>query len=74
QDPAVVYWFRLVRSAGGVTWQPQLIDSSAGIGRRIDVADVNGDGRPDIISGSMNGTTLFLSGKTKTAGPTAQTQ
>ncbi|MBL8265557.1 FG-GAP-like repeat-containing protein, partial [Steroidobacter sp.] len=51
QDPAVVYWFRLVRSAGGVTWQPQLIDSSAGIGRRIDVADVNGDGRPDIISG-----------------------
>ena len=60
-EPAVLYWFQLVRSADGkVDWIPHLIDNDSGIGRQIGIADVNGDGRPDIIIGNKKGTFVFL--------------
>ena len=58
---AVLYWFQLVRGKDGhVDWVPHLIDSDSGVGRQIGVADVNGDGRPDIIIGNKKGTFVFL--------------
>jgi len=59
--PAVLYWFRLVREPGGhVDWVPHLIDDDSGVGRQIGVADVNGDGRPEIVIGNKKGTFVFL--------------
>jgi hypothetical protein len=56
-----LYWFRLVRGKDGlVDWVPHLIDSDSGVGRQIGVADVNGDGRPDLIIGNKKGTFVFL--------------
>lgn len=63
-DPAaaaVLYWFQLVRGPGGtVDWVPHLIDNDSGVGRQIGVADVNADGRPEIIIGNKKGTYVFL--------------
>lgn len=59
--PSVLYWFQLVRGTDGtVDWVPHLIDSDSGVGRQIGVADVNGDGRPDLIIGNKKGTFVFL--------------
>ena len=59
-DPAVTYWFKLVRHADkSVDWVPQLIDNDSGVGRQIGLADVNGDGRPDFVIGNKKGTFVF---------------
>jgi hypothetical protein len=58
---AVVYWFRLQRSAAGaVRWVPHLAAADAGIGRQIVVSDVNGDGKADIVVGGMKGCSVLL--------------
>ncbi len=58
-DP-VVYWFRQVRSAGEDTkFVPRLIDDASGIGVEIAVADVDGDGLPDVLTTSKLGTFVF---------------
>lgn len=60
-DAPVIYWFKLVRSKTGlVDWVPHLIDADSGVGRQIGVADVNADGRPDLIVGNKKGTFVFL--------------
>jgi hypothetical protein len=66
-SPAVLYWFRLTRPAGGPPrFTPYRIDSEAGIGTQITVADVNGDGRPDILVARRRGAFVFFN-----AGPDA---
>jgi len=57
---AVVYWFRLVRTAAGVDWVPYRADGDAGIGRQVGVFDVDGDGLPDIVTGGMKGANVLL--------------
>jgi len=57
---AVVYWFRLERSAEGVNWVPQLADAEAGIGRQVSVHDLNGDQLPDIVLGGMKGAHVLI--------------
>lgn len=60
-DPAVLYWFRTVRKADGtVTIEPNLIDSDSGVGRQISIGDVNGDGKPDIVTSNKKGVFLFV--------------
>lgn len=59
---AVLYWFQLTRGSGGeARYVPHLIDDSSGVGVQITAADVNQDGRPDILTASKLGTFLFLS-------------
>jgi hypothetical protein len=59
--PAVLYWFKLVRGAGGaVDWVPHLIDDDSGVGRQVGLGDVNGDGRPDVVIGNKQGTFVFV--------------
>jgi hypothetical protein len=57
---AVVYWFRLVRTAEGVDWVPYRADGEAGIGRQISILDVNGDELPDIVVGGMKGSHVLV--------------
>jgi hypothetical protein len=60
----VLYAFLLRRGAGGaVSYVPHLIDDTTGIGTQVYAADVNGDGRPDLIVGNKRGTAVILSQK-----------
>jgi hypothetical protein len=61
EAPAVLYWFELVREPGKPPrYVPHLIDSEAGVGTQVVAADVNGDGRPDVLSAARAGAFLFL--------------
>jgi FG-GAP-like repeat/FG-GAP repeat len=54
--PPVLYWFKTTRSAQGVDFVPFLVDSNSGVGTQFAVADMNGDGRPDILVSNKLGT------------------
>lgn len=57
----VVYWFEgTVSEEGEPAFRPHLVDDSSGLGTQIQVEDVNGDGRLDILTASKLGTFLFL--------------
>lgn len=57
----VVYWFQLKRLlAGKVRYVPHNVDDRSGIGVQVAAADVNGDGRTDILTVSKLGTFLLL--------------
>ncbi len=57
----VVYWFELRRDgAGGARFVPQLVDAASGVGVQIMSADLNGDGRAEILSASKLGSFVFI--------------
>lgn len=58
--PAVLYWFKLSRGTEGVTFTPHLIDDDSGVGCQFPVADLNGDGKPDIAIANKKGVFVFL--------------
>ena len=59
--PAVLYWFKLIRQSGQLPrYQPYLIDSVAGVGTQLIVADINGDGAPNILTAGRHGAYVFL--------------
>jgi hypothetical protein len=58
--PAVLYWFEARKSTDGfTTFTPHEIDSDSGIGTQFWVGDINGDGRPDIVTSNKKGVFLF---------------
>jgi hypothetical protein len=60
----VLYWFRLIRKSGKPTrFEPHLIDAQSGVGVQITIADVDLNGKPDILTASKLGTFVFLQGK-----------
>ena len=60
--PPVVYWFESKLDASGKPWfKPHLIDDASGVGTQICVADLNQDGRIDILTASKLGVFAFLS-------------
>jgi len=56
----VVYWFQLSRDKSGVRYTPHLIDDASGVGVQISTADLNGDGRLDVLTASKLGVFAFL--------------
>lgn len=59
-DP-VVYWFELKRPAsGGAEFVPHLIDDQSGVGVQIDLSDINGDGKLDVLTASKLGAFVFV--------------
>ena len=62
--PAVVYIYRTVRNPkapGGAEFVPDLVHNRSGVGSTFEVADLNKDGRPDIVVAGAYGTHVFLS-------------
>ena len=63
-DP-VVYWFQhTVRPDGSVHYEPRLIDRASGVGTQITIADVNNDGRVDVLTSSKLGAFVFINRST----------
>lgn len=54
--PAIVCWFELRRAANGpAQFIPHLIDDDSGVGTQVTVADLNADGRPDVVVANKKG-------------------
>ena len=49
-----------LNQVGGADFVPYLIDNSSGVGTQVAVRDLNGDGRPDILSSNKRGAAVFL--------------
>lgn len=60
--PAVLYWFRTVRdekAPGGARFEPEMVHNRSGAGSDLLVADLDEDGKPEIISSTNRGTFIF---------------
>ena len=57
--PAVLYWFKLARGSAGVTFTPHLIDNDSGVGCQFPIADLDGNGKPDIAIANKKGVFVF---------------
>ena len=61
--PAVLYVYTVVRDAnapGGARFVPELIHNRSGVGSHMVVTDLNGDGKPDIVTSGVYGTFIFF--------------
>lgn len=69
QDPygaPVLYIYRTVRDAkapGGARFVPELVHNRSGVGSSFGIADLNRDGRPDIVTATGFGTFVFFGKK-----------
>jgi hypothetical protein len=60
-EPALLVWFEIQRpEKGKVQFVQHAIDEDSGIGTQFEVADINGDGRMDIVTANKKGVHLFL--------------
>jgi hypothetical protein len=58
--PAVLYWFELKRNGRDTEFIPHLVDNDSGVGTQVTARDLNGDGKPDIISSNKKGLSIFI--------------
>jgi hypothetical protein len=59
-EPAVLYWFELRRGDdGSVEYIPHKIDNDSGVGTQFEIADMNGDDQPDIVTSNKKGVYVF---------------
>lgn len=64
--PAIVFWLELKRDGkGGATYAPHLIHDDSGVGTQVAAAELNGDGRPDVIVANKKGIFVHLSAAVK---------
>ena len=66
-EPAAVYWLRNVQHDGQLEFVPHLVDDDSGVGVEVLVADLNADGRPDIVSSNKKCLAVHLQDATAAA-------
>ncbi|MBM4004804.1 MAG: DUF1080 domain-containing protein [Planctomycetes bacterium] len=66
-EPAVLFWFELVREAGKSHWIPHRIDDDSGVGTQFEVVDMNADGALDVIVANKKG--IFYFEQTRRSAP-----
>lgn len=59
-QPPVLVWFRTVRKNSNVSFEPHLIHARSGVGAQVTLADVDNNGRIDVLVGNKLGTFLSL--------------
>ena len=57
--PAMLVWFELQREAGRPKWTLHPIDYDSGVGTQFEVADVDGDRLPDVVTSNKKGVYYF---------------
>ncbi len=63
KDPVVMYWYEIKRTKGAA---PQFIShkieagNDTGVGTQFSMADMNGDGRPDIVLSNKKGVNVLI--------------
>ena len=66
-DDPVLYWFSgAPDSQGDFVFKPSRVDDQSGVGTEVVVNDMNGDGKPDIISANKRGVSVHLQHPEKT--------
>ncbi len=64
EQPAVLYWFQnKKRENGEIEFVPHLIDDDSGVGVDVIAADLNGDGKPDVVTSSKKGLAIHIQKK-----------
>jgi hypothetical protein len=59
-EPAFLFWFEGRRGNDGITtFIPHVIDDDSGVGTQFSIADINGDGVPDVIVANKKGVFVF---------------
>jgi hypothetical protein len=59
----VLYVFKAIRNKnapGGAEFVPELIHNRSGVGSHFAIADLNGDGTPDIVTATIHGTFIYF--------------
>ena len=59
-DPALLSFYTLTRRASGPSWARTDVDDDSGVGAQFAIADLNGDGRPDLAVSNKKGLFYFL--------------
>jgi hypothetical protein len=52
---------------GEVEFIMHIIDNDSGVGTQFEVVDLNGDGRPDIVTSNKKGVHVFLQRRRRTS-------
>ncbi len=60
---AVLYWFRNSVTDGNTDFVPHFIHGDSGVGVEVKTADLNADGKPDVISSNKKGLALHFQKK-----------
>ena len=58
-EPAVFCWYQLRREGGRPRWTRRQFDHDSGVGTQFEVADVDGDGRLDVVASNKKGVHYF---------------
>ncbi|HMJ67630.1 MAG TPA: VCBS repeat-containing protein [Cyclobacteriaceae bacterium] len=59
-EAPVLYWFELVRKGKTVTYVPHLVDNDSGAGCTMEMGDIDGDKKTDILVANKYGAYLFF--------------
>jgi hypothetical protein len=58
-QPAVLCWYEQKTAGDQIGWKRHTIDMDSGVGLHVQVIDVNGDDRKDIVTSNKNGVYYF---------------